>query len=229
MQPLQYFNTNKANLDSKKHNFFIPICLGNKFFTKENTRQYLLWTLKHTKESVLFLIADTVQITNYNVRNNNSEEYNAKRVLRDGDSIESMLYELLSELSITSQNKINIIRWEECKKNNPFYYETTLLLYKEFKNNKDFADEVLKAEKLSITDKEFDEKEYNILCDYVLDEFAFVYSGVSYNKVHYDAFVYPRTDAVAQLIDDIRDNIRFPKLNKKLPSTKGALIILNHP
>ena len=74
----QLFNTTKKDIESKKYNIFIPICLGNKFFTKKNTKKYLLWAIDHTKDKVLVLIADKIQAINYDVRNNNTEEYNKK-------------------------------------------------------------------------------------------------------------------------------------------------------
>ena len=89
MEVKEYFNTTKEEIESKKHNIVIPICLGNKFFANkgilnENVKKYLDWSLKHTKDKVLFTIIDKIQDTNYFVRNKGSnEKQSLRRVLKE--------------------------------------------------------------------------------------------------------------------------------------------------
>jgi hypothetical protein len=50
MDIIPYHNTNIEGINSKQYNFFIPICLGNKFFTKKNiptsnVSDYIDWAL----------------------------------------------------------------------------------------------------------------------------------------------------------------------------------------
>ena len=123
MEVREYIGTTSEEVESKKHNIFIAICLGNKFFlngnliNEENITKYLSWALKNTKDKVLILVADKVQATNYNVRNkHHSKQANLRRVLRDGAEIKLNLEKLIEKFPKDEQNKIKIIRWEEYEK-----------------------------------------------------------------------------------------------------------------
>ena len=234
MKIREYFNTTKEEVESKKYNIFIAICLGNKFFlngteiNKKNLREYLNWSLEHTKDKVLILIADKIQATNYNVRNkNNTKGVNMRRVLRDGTRIKESLNKLVVELPKDKQNKIKIIKWEEYERQDPFYSETTNLVYEEFKKDKKFKEEVLSDVKTSVTDRKFSEEEYLKLCNYVLDEFSLVYSGLEYEEDYYGMFIYPGMDSTSYFIENLQKGKIFPELNKKLPKEKVALVIMN--
>ncbi len=227
MEIKEYFSTTKEKVEAKEHNIFVAICLGNKFFTKENIREYLKWALKYTKDKVLLFVADKIQVTNYNVRNNSSKGYNLRRVLRDGAKIKFMLKELVAELPKNKQDKIKVIQWEEYEKSDKFYNKVHRLVYKEFRENKKFKNEILKVVKTSVVDREFSEEEYLEFCNYVLDEFSLVYSGTLYDGDHYGMFFYPNMDSVAYFFEELKKENIFPELIKKLPKEKVALVILN--
>lgn len=101
-----------------------------------------------------------------------------------------------------------------------------MLLYKEFKNNEEFRNTILETVKTTVTDRQFREDQYWILADYILDEFSLAYSGITYNGTHYDMFVYPETDSTSNLIYDISQGKKFPKLHNKLPEVKGVMAVL---
>jgi len=233
MKIREYFNTTKENVEAKKYNIFIPICLGNKFFTYKNVltgnvREYSNWALENTKDKILFLIVDKIQDTNHYVRNkNSSEEGSIRRVLKDGEEIKHNLERLISIYPQNEQDKIKIIRWEEYEKNDPFCMKTTSLVYKEFKNNKDFRERILNIVKTSVTDREFSEEKYWRLCDYVLDEFSLCYSGLVYGGDIYDMFIYPARDSASDFIlESVKKEEAFSKLNKKLPQQEIVLGVL---
>ncbi len=226
MELKNYFNTTKENVKAKKHNIIIPLCLGNRFFmerdfsiNEENISQYLTFALENTKDKVLLLIADKIQVTNYDVRTHNSKKYNRKKVLRDGIKVKNKLENFVGN--------VPIIQWEDYEQKDPFCDSTTNLLYNEFKNNTKFRNEVLNTVKTSVTDRKFSEDDYLTLCNYILDEFSLAYSGTVYNGVHYDLYIYPFVDSTVRLIDKIQKAEIFPELNQKLPKEKMALAILN--
>jgi len=42
-----YLNCTEQEIQSKKFNIFVGISLGNKYFTKENIKKYILWALEN--------------------------------------------------------------------------------------------------------------------------------------------------------------------------------------
>ena len=125
MEIKQVFNSTRKEVTAKKFNIFIAISLGNKWFTKESIRKYLNLCLKFSKSKVVFLIADKIQIINYNVRNNNKKEYNIRRAQRNGGKIKKIIDSLILELPKKEQRKINVLRWEEYEEQDVFYKEYT--------------------------------------------------------------------------------------------------------
>ncbi len=44
-----YLNCTEQEIQSKKYNIFVGISLGNKYFTKETIKKYILWALEKYK------------------------------------------------------------------------------------------------------------------------------------------------------------------------------------
>jgi len=60
----------KKEIKEKGFNIFVAISLGNKWFSKENLKEYILWALKQTKsKKLIIIIADGLHAINYEVRN----------------------------------------------------------------------------------------------------------------------------------------------------------------
>lgn len=234
MQIKECFSTTKEDIEAKKYNILVPICLGNKFFAKgdeinDNVRKYVKWALENTKGKVLILVVDKIQNTNYFVRNHTrTEEASRRRVLKDGEKIkENIKQVLLDSFSLEERSKISLIRYEDYEDSDPDCIPVTHKLHEEFKNNPEFSQAVLKAVKSSITDRTFNDAEYWRLCDYVLDEFALAYNGVEYKGDYYGLFPYPVTDSVLYFIVDIQQGKIFTEISKKLPERKIGVVILN--
>lgn len=234
MEEKEFINIKKEDFLEKKRNIFIPICLGNKFFLEndeltDNVSKYLVWALKNTKEKVLILVADKIQDTNYFVRNKNRTEIASLRsVLEEGEQIRKKIVKLIDTSFTKDKEKIKVITYKEFEDSDPDCWNTTLLVYKEFKNNPKFRDEVIKTVKTSVLDRRFSEEQYLKLCDYILDEFSVVYSGAVYLNDIYDLFIYPKTDSTVFFIESIQKVKSFRKLNNKLPKRQTGLVILNN-
>ena len=69
------------NVLSKKYNILLAISLGNKWFTKENLKEYVKWALANTKERVLIWVADKIHAVNYEVKDKRSQEASLGREL----------------------------------------------------------------------------------------------------------------------------------------------------
>ncbi len=235
MEVVDYVNTNSKEVESRKHNILIPICLGNKFFSHkneitDNVRKYIEWALKFTKEKVLILVVDKIQDTNYYVRSSGSKSRSAssRRVLRDGQEIKNnILSTIKNSFSDTEREKIDIICYEEYEKTDPNCIEVTEKVYAQFKDDASFRESVLGAVKSSVNDREFSDEEYLTLCEYVLDEFALVYTGIEYGGRYYGLYVYPEIDAVVDLVASIQQGHSFIELHKKLPARQIGLAIVS--
>jgi len=236
MEIKEIFNTTKREIESKKFNIFIAICLKNKFFlngnsiNEENLKFYLNLALKNTKEKVLFLIADKIQVTNYNARCHDNEQarrYNSRRVLRDGDQIKENLREFAKKLPKEIQDKIDILQWEEYENTDSFCKKTTNLVYKEFGGNLEFREHVFNVIKKTMTDRPFTDKQYWEMCNYLLDEFSLVYSGLTFKEKYYGLFFYPQMDSTSHFIEDLKSKKIFSELAAKLPKEKVALAIVS--
>jgi len=227
MEIKKTFNTTEKEIESKKFNIFIGISLGNKWFTKENLREYLDWALEHTKDKVLFWVGDKIQAINYNVRNKNHSKYNNNRALKNGIKTKDILKELISELPKEKQKKIKILRWEEYEKYDSFYKKFTPIIYNEFETNPKFKKEILQLIKKLITDRKFSDEEYLELSKYLLEEFVGSYSGIKYELDYYGMYLYPQESLLHHFIEKLQQGKIFPELNKELPKEKVALAIIN--
>ena len=226
------FNTSLKDIEEKRFNILIPICVGNKFFLNgvdptENVLKYINWALNNTKDRVLILIADKIQISNWVVKNSNvSKEMNMRRLMRRGEKIKENILEIKNKLSDHLKSKITMLRWEDYFEKDLYCKTTTNIIYEEFKTNKDFKQSVFESVKNSITDKEFTEEEYLTLCNYVLDEFSVVYHGVKIEKEYYGLYAYPETDEVLELIESIKKGNNFKKLEENLPKQKISVVLI---
>ena len=224
----KYFNTTKKEIKSRKFNIFIGISLGNKWFTKENLQEYLNWALEHTKDKVLFLIADKIHSINYDVRNKKySQKENLQRALRNGKQIKGSLKNLLSEFSEKDRNKIKILRWKNYKESDDFYKRYTPKVYEEFETNPKFKKQILNLVKKMIQDRKFSEEDYLNFSKYLLKEFVASYSGIKYELNYYGMHIYPQESILHEFLEKLQQGKIFKELNKKLPKEKVAMVIIN--
>jgi tRNA-dependent cyclodipeptide synthase len=234
MKIQKIYNVSKEEIGSKEFNIFIPICLGNKFFTNksgitENIRKYIEWALDNTKQKVLILVVDKIQDTNYFVRAKRSSfERSLRKVLEEGADIkEGIQKNILQKASKQNRDSLDVVSFIEYEKTDPYCRKVTGMLYDEFENNSDFRESVLATVKSSVTDREFSEEEYLRLCEYVLDEFALAYNGVEHGDTFYGLYIYPFADAALELIEGIKSGDKFPELREKLPKRTVGVAIVN--
>jgi len=164
----------KATLEeikAKKFNIYLGISLGNKWFTKEHIKEYLIWALKYSKEKVGVLVADTLHSVNYEVRNNLLPEKARIKAIKQGDKICKMIEELVKEFPKKEQEKIIIIRWDEIV-NTKTNEKSKKIFDKKFKEDPKFKEEVLNIiREYTSHDKEkkFSDNEIEKLATYILN------------------------------------------------------------
>ena len=231
MEIRRLFNISQE--DISKNNIMVPICVWNKFFLNDtkptqNIVDYIQRALEKTKEKVIVIVVDEIQISNRIVRNTtHSVEQNQRRLMRKWIEIKNNIQEIIDKLPEEQQKYIEVIWWHEYAENDPFCKTTTDIVYKEFENNSDFRNAILKSIKASIVDRKFSEEEYLILCRYVLDEFSIVYHGPTYKNTFYWLYMYPFTDEVLETIEKIKIGSLFPDIKNKLNPQQNSVMLLN--
>jgi ubiquinone/menaquinone biosynthesis C-methylase UbiE len=226
------FNVKEGDILKKKFNILIPICLGNKFFITDNkptknVNKYISFAISHTKEKVLILIADKIQDTNYFVRGKRATISGSReRVISDGKKIKTAI-ENIVKVNFPNSHNIEVISYQEYQEQDQYSKDITILAYKEFKNNPDFAQAIMETVKTTQKDKSFSKNEYLRLSDYILDEFALVYTGVTYKQDYFGLFIYPQIDSTVYFIENIKYGNLFKEFSKNLPSQKIGLAIVN--
>ena len=81
-----------ANSQLQNSNIFLGISLGNKYFTEERVKRYLLWSLSQTKEAVAILIPDKIHPINYEVKSG----WSRPRSVRVAEKIGQEIYHMIA-------------------------------------------------------------------------------------------------------------------------------------
>ena len=222
----QYFGISKEEVENKNFNVWIGISLGNKYFSKENMREYILWALEHTREDILIVIADRIHRINLEVLDKYSENRAFKIAMRKGDEKEKEIREVISELSPKKQKSVNLVRWKDVITSKYHNYRLELL-FEEFKKNKGFHDFVIQVvkENPKVTSKTLSENQLDKLAQYVLQEIPVFLNGVKYKDKTYELNIYPGAGLIDELIFGLQDGKLFPEITKKLKITNKIGIL----
>lgn len=216
----------EEDIKSKEFNIWVGISLENKWFNKENLKEYILWALKYSKSGITVLIADTLHAVNYEVIDDYNHNKAYRRTIREGDKTQKIIEGIISELPKLEQKSVNIARWEDI--NNKERAKEKQILYKEFRNNKKFREEIRKIV-ISFTDRlseKFSQESVDKLATYILDELPELLSGFKYKGTHYNLYPYPKNTAVAEFVEKIQKKDIFPELHKKIKIINNVCVWL---
>lgn len=208
-------NTTEEDVLSKKFNIFIGISLGNKDFSDETIKEYLRWSLEHTKKEVLILIPDKIHAINYEVKNRYSKERAMKIAIREGEKVKSKVETILNEFGSQKNTSIvKIVFWKDIETDE--HLKNVEILRNEFKSNSDFRNLVISIVKDAVLLDRLTELDYERLTDYVLEELPLLITGINYSETLYDLQLYPGISSIDYLTVDLQKGERFPELTKKL-------------
>jgi len=217
----------REEIISKKHNIYLGISLGNKWFTKENMREYLHWAIKYTKKRVAFLVADTLHAINYEVRNNEKPAKARKRALKKGDEMISEIKELIQELPPKKQKLIDIVRWDFIDGSEE-HTKIKGILYSEFKHDKEFKEKILEIVRMAVKCEKKDFTDYQLvsLARYILEELPELFNGFTYNNTYYDLYIYPDDSLLTQFTEQLQQKQIFPELHRKIKIKNNIFVEL---
>lgn len=214
-------------VESKKFNIYSGISLGNKWFTEENIKEYILWALKNTKQKVAVLIADKIHSLNYEFRNKLKKEKAVRKALKKGDEFEILIKKIVFQLPKKEQERIVILRWDELE-NNLERKNLVSKFYNEFEKNPNFKSKIIEIVKshLSKEKRIFDETAIEKMCYYILEELPELFSGFSHKGIYYNCYIYPQDSALTQFIEKVQTGKLFPEFRSKFKITKSVFVEL---
>lgn len=226
MRIVKYLNTNEEEVKLKRYNIFIGISLGNKYFSKEHIRKYIFWALENTKESVLVLIADKIHSINYEVLNGYKQERAIQVALRLGLEVEESIKKIVRSLPKEKRNLVKICKWEDAI-NSSYYIEKIKIFLKEYNENKEFRDFIIKIvqENLGEKAKNLEKEKLEKLALYILDELPILLNGVEFEDKVYNLHPYPGLSCLDDLLIGLQEGRMFNNLAKKLEIKNKIAII----
>lgn len=226
MRIVKYLNTTKEEVESKKFNIWIGISLGNKYFTRENIKEYIKWSLNFTKEDILVAIPDRIHAINLEILNHISKLRAFRKTFRMADEKIQEITEIVNSLPESKRSLVNIGRWNDITKSKYNDYRTEIV-FEEFREGDEFYKYIISIVRNNFKNhlKELNQKELEKLSEYVLYEIPLFLNGVKYAGRVYSLIVYPGTNQFDDLLLGLQNGILFPDLSKKLKITDKIAIL----
>lgn len=202
---------------SKKYRLYMGISLGNKWFVKENIKQYILWGIKFSKDKFCVQIADKLQAINYEARGNYSKQAAIRKALREGDNFELIVKEIIKDLPEKERDRVDICRWSDIEKDE-IYQKVLEVFNNKFKQDRSFNLEIKKIVAdlfINKQHKKISDKELEHLCLYVISEMPELINGFSFNGLKYDGWIYPYDGDLMSLVENIQKGEKYSELHKE--------------
>lgn len=224
------FGISEEELNSKLFNIFIGISLGNKFLNKKLAEEYLRFALAKTKDKVVVLIADEIDVINWEIFRNFSKEEAREKVENKSEDLVKMFKNIIDKLKREIKgslfNKIEVIKWNDVKTKNFLLSEK--FIAEEYRNNFGFKKRILcfVEEYAKVRKKLLSDEEKNKLTSYIIAELPTLIEGIRYSDELYQIILYPTyiSSGMSKFVLDIQ-NGAYPKLLKKLEIKKPGKMI----
>lgn len=227
---MQYFNVTQKEIDKKMFNIFVGISLGNKLLTPELVKKYVKWAHANTKDNAIILIADEIDVINWQVFRSLEEKEAKKKVEQKAYGVAGMFEKAKRSLYKEENDpgyitKVHTIFWDDIK--NDGYNHLKELLSEEYKNNNKFREKVLyfvdKYIELRKTDVTDNQK--NLLANYIISELPTLLGGILWDNTMYNLILYPTyvDSGMSQFALDIRGGKYFDF--SKLPMRQICVLV----
>jgi hypothetical protein len=136
---MKYFNVTKEEINKKIFNIFIGISLGNKLLTPELAKKYVKWAYNNTKDDTLILIADKIDIINWQIFRGLNKKEAEEKVQQKAYNVAGM-FEKAKRILYKEENnpdyitKVHTIFWSDIE--NKGYKHLKEILINEYKKIK---------------------------------------------------------------------------------------------
>jgi len=236
MKIKNYLNTTQKEVNSKKFSIWIGISLGNKFFTKENIREYILWALEKTKDDILVVIGDNLHSINLEILDGYNKVSALRKAIEIGDKKEKEINEIILELPPDKAKLIKIVRFAHVTSSK--YHALRLeILRNEFKSNSNFNSMIIDTikENKKVQEKQLSNTELDKLAEYIIQEIPVYLNGAKYGgrPEHggktYLLQIYPGIGLIDLILMKLQDGSFSQELTSKLRITDKIAIINGYP
>ena len=217
-----------TELEERKCNIFVPVSLGNKWFTTEHIREYVNWSLGYSRENVAVVIVDKLYAINLEVKDHFKPPKAMRKAQRMGAKFERAVVEIVHQLPINLQRRIIVLRWEDVEKDSE-YQRMKALLLAEFENNPEFKKAILGIVKQfvkNIKARTFKTGELEKLAQFVLLELPAFLQGIRHNNAWYALHPYPVHTPINELVESIKKGGLFQELYQKIGKPKSVIVQL---
>lgn len=218
-------NTTYDAIKARRHNIWMGISLGNKYFNKDHLARYLSWAVSYTKEKMLLIVADEIHAINYEVFEKLPSSKALEKAMKKGDEMCSMLRELLRELPPEHLGKIEIIRWEKITALSS-YQAGLVKIEKLTARDPEFLDLMIDIVRINLGERVYNLKEAELaaLARYVILEFPIFLGPLEYKGVVYDLNVYPGLSLLDDVVIAIQDKLFYKELTEGIADDKKLAI-----
>lgn len=206
---MRFFGTDAEEIYKKKYNIFIGTSISNKKLTQDMALNYLKWAVRNAKEKVAVIIADKLNIVNYEILDKYSKNKSEKRAKKVGDEFEEMFKVAMEKLLERDRSKVLIYRWEEVEKSEN-YIKIKNFLEEQFKKDNEFRSAVLYFVRKYMRKKGRiveDKNKVDELASYIIGELPTLIQGITLDKIHYGLCIYPTyfASGMSQFVMDMHN------------------------
>lgn len=226
---MRFFGADTKEIYGKRFNVFIGISISNKKITSEMASNYLKWGVKNTKNKVAVVIADKLNLVNYEILDKYSKNKSLRRMQKVSNNFENLFLREIKKLPKEDQSKIRIYKWSEIEKSEN-YEKVRSFLEKEFRKDFEFKSSVLYFIRKYMRKKGRvieDPKKIDKLASYIIGELPTLLQGIKIDKINYNLCIYPTyfSSGMSQFVMDIHnEELKIGKKLKKIITKKIALV-----
>lgn len=226
---MRFFGADSSEVYKRKFNIFIGISISNKKITQEMALNYLKWATRNTKKRVAVIIADELNIVNYEVFDKYSSGKAKNRAKKVGEEFEKLFLAAIKKLPKEERDKVIIYRWEKVRENKHY------LNLRNFLEDKYYRDSEFKSAILYFIKKYMrkkgkiinDEEKIDRLAIYILGELPTLLEGINIGDIHYNLCIYPTyfASGMSQFVEDIHQGeLKISKELKKKLKKRAVLV-----
>lgn len=226
---MRFFGASSEEIYNKEFNIFIGISISNKNITSQMALNYLKWAVRNTKEKVSVVIADELNIVNYEIFDKYSKGKAKNRADRVGSDFEKMFKDAIEKLSKEDRKKVEVYRWSQIREGIQ-YRKIKDFLEAEYNADPEFKSAVLYFVKKYMRKKGkiiSDKKQIDRLATYILGELPTLLEGIYVEDVHYKLCIYPTyfASGMSQFVIDMHEGeLDIGKKLKELLKSKAVLV-----
>lgn len=219
--------TTSQEIEKNKFNIFVPISLGNKWFTKEHIEEYVTWALRYSKNDVIILIADKLHQINVEVKDHYAPTNAQRKVERTASAIEFEVNEIISKFDKKEQRRLRVLSFGDIDQESK-YLSIKNEVYIEFERNKEFRERILNIVKETtrkIGGRKFNDEEILKLSQYVLNELPCLLYGIEYSNDLYNLHPYPVFTNISELVYQIQKG-KFEEFYNRIGRPQSVIVEL---